>query len=179
MYIYIHIPLAISAKCSILDVLTEFSIHLSYLKLVFCVDIWCLTKLAMNSNISGLTWNSLTHNSENVKSNLFDQNFLNQYWSVCTSSIVFLKEVTWVATKMLIFLVLLIWIIEKCFISNKKSLRDTKKQPSRGVLKKRCSENMQQIYRTTHMSKCDVNKVEKQLKKTSGWLLLETIFFHS
>ena len=33
------------------------------------------------------------------------------------------------------------------------------KQLSRGVLKKRCSENMQQIYRRTPMPKCDFNKV--------------------
>ena len=35
------------------------------------------------------------------------------------------------------------------------------KQPPRGVLKKRCSENMQQIYRRTSMPKCDFNKVAK------------------
>ena len=34
------------------------------------------------------------------------------------------------------------------------------KQPSRGGLKKRCSENMQQIYRRTPMSKSDFNKVK-------------------
>ena len=32
------------------------------------------------------------------------------------------------------------------------------KQPSRGVPKKRCSENMQQSYRRTPMLKCDFNK---------------------
>ena len=37
------------------------------------------------------------------------------------------------------------------------------KQPSRGVLGKRYSENMQQSSRRTAMSKCDVNKVAKQL----------------
>ena len=37
------------------------------------------------------------------------------------------------------------------------------KQPLRGVLKKKCSENMQQIYRRTSMPKCDFNKVPKQL----------------
>ena len=37
------------------------------------------------------------------------------------------------------------------------------KQPSRGVLKKKCSENIQQIYRRTPMPKCDLNKVAKQL----------------
>ena len=37
------------------------------------------------------------------------------------------------------------------------------KQWFRGVLKKRCSEKMQQIYRRTPMPKCDFNKVAKQL----------------
>ena len=36
-------------------------------------------------------------------------------------------------------------------------------QPPRGVLSKRCSENMQRIYRRTPMLKCDFNKVAKQL----------------
>ena len=35
----------------------------------------------------------------------------------------------------------------------------TQKQPSRGVLWKRCSENMQQIYKRTPMPECDFNKV--------------------
>ena len=34
------------------------------------------------------------------------------------------------------------------------------KQPSRGFLRKRCSENMQQICRRTPIPKCDFNKVE-------------------
>ena len=38
------------------------------------------------------------------------------------------------------------------------------KQPPRGVPRKRCSENMQQIYRRTPMPKCDFNKVAKQSK---------------
>ena len=37
------------------------------------------------------------------------------------------------------------------------------KQPPRGVLKKRRSENMQQIYRRTPMPKCNFKKVAKQL----------------
>ena len=37
------------------------------------------------------------------------------------------------------------------------------KQPLRGVPRKRCSVNMQQIYRRTSMPKCDFNKVAKQL----------------
>ena len=38
-----------------------------------------------------------------------------------------------------------------------------KKQPSRGVLKKKCSQNMQQIYRRIPMPKHDFNKVAMQL----------------
>ena len=37
------------------------------------------------------------------------------------------------------------------------------KQPSRGVLRKRYSENMQQIYWRTPMLKCDFNKIVRQL----------------
>ena len=37
------------------------------------------------------------------------------------------------------------------------------KQPPRDVPKKRCSENMEQIYRRTPMPKCDFDKVSKQL----------------
>ena len=33
------------------------------------------------------------------------------------------------------------------------------KQPSRVVSRKRCSENMQQIYKRTPIPKCDFNKV--------------------
>ena len=36
-------------------------------------------------------------------------------------------------------------------------------QPSKGVLRKRYSENMKQICKTTPMSKCNFNKVSKQL----------------
>ena len=46
-------------------------------------------------------------------------------------------------------------------LSDKTKL-NVQKQPSRGVFKKRCSGNMQQIYRRTSMLKCDFNKVAKQ-----------------
>ena len=39
------------------------------------------------------------------------------------------------------------------------NFRYIQKQPPRRVLKKRCSQNMQQIYRRTPMPKCDFNKV--------------------
>ena len=41
--------------------------------------------------------------------------------------------------------------------------RKYQEQPSRDVLRKRCSENTQQIYRRTPMPKSDFNKVAKQL----------------
>ena len=44
-------------------------------------------------------------------------------------------------------------------VSSKNFLKQVQKQPSRGVLIKRCSENMQQSYRRTPMPKCDFNKV--------------------
>ena len=49
---------------------------------------------------------------------------------------------------------------------------NTQKQPSSGVLRKRCSENMQQIYRRKPMPKCDFNRVAKQLywNRTSAWV---------
>ena len=40
-------------------------------------------------------------------------------------------------------------------------IRDMQKQPSEGVLMKRCSENMQQIYMRRLMMKYDFNKVAK------------------
>ena len=46
------------------------------------------------------------------------------------------------------------------------------KQPPRGVLKKNCSENMQQIYRKTPIPKCDFNKFAKELywNRTLAWV---------
>ena len=48
---------------------------------------------------------------------------------------------------------------------------NVKKQPPRGVPGKRCSENMQQIYRRTPMPKCDFNKVAKHpVIKSNTWI---------
>ena len=87
-----------------------------------------------------------------------------------------------------------IWIVcqifQKLWILKLKGMSLLQKQPSKGVLRKRCSENIQQIYRRTPMSKCDFNKFALQfalgcfpvnllhifrtpfLKNTSGRLLL-------
>ena len=63
--------------------------------------------------------------------------------------------------------------IKKCKLSKRveqgegtsltRAFQERQKQPSRGVLKKRCSKNMRQIYRRTPMPKCDFNKVALQL----------------
>ena len=68
---------------------------------------------------------------------------------------------------------------------------DNQKLLSRGVLRKKYSENMQQIYSRTPLPKCDFNKVANNLKlhfsmgavlhifrtpspkNTLGWLLLD------
>ena len=49
-------------------------------------------------------------------------------------------------------------------IANKRQ-----KQPSRDVLMKRCSENMQQIYRGTTMPKCDFSKVACNFIEIALW----------
>ena len=71
-----------------------------------------------------------------------------------------------------------IWKYNLVLLVNEKNLlfsgivNSSQKQPPRGVFKKRCSENMQQIYRRTPMPKYDFNKVAKQLywNHTSAWL---------
>ena len=65
------------------------------------------------------------------------------------------------------------WKEDKCFEKllsqnlqlylKKSTLRLNQKQPFRGVPKKSCSENTQQIYGRTPTPKCDFNKVAKQL----------------
>ena len=54
-------------------------------------------------------------------------------------------------------------LLKKCVNSKKihHHIDKCQKQPSRGVLKKRCSENIQQIYRRTPVPKCDFNEVAK------------------
>ena len=48
-----------------------------------------------------------------------------------------------------------------------------KKQPPRGFPRKRCFENIQQIYSRSPMPKCDFNKVALQIycNRTSAWVI--------
>ena len=59
--------------------------------------------------------------------------------------------------------IVVIFIKEVDIYNLKLSKLLLQKQPLKGVLEKRCSENMQQIYRRTHMPKCNFNKAAKQL----------------
>ena len=60
------------------------------------------------------------------------------------------------------------FLLRTFFLTNpndnlKKQVMKIQKLPVRCVLRKRCSENMQQIYKRTPMPKCDFNKDAKQL----------------
>ena len=62
-------------------------------------------------------------------------------------------------------------LVEKKACKREFKILKQKKQPARGVLKKRCPENMQQIYKKTPMPKRDFNKVALQLywNRTLVW----------
>ena len=68
--------------------------------------------------------------------------------------------------------IVVIFIKEVDIYNLKLSKLLLQKQPLKGVLEKRCSENMQQIYRRTPMPKCNFNKAAKQLYwyRTSAWV---------
>ena len=68
--------------------------------------------------------------------------------------------------------IVVIFIKEVDIYNLKLSKLLLQKQPLRGVFEKRCSENMQQIYRRTPIPKCNFNKVAKQLycNRTSAWV---------
>ena len=63
-----------------------------------------------------------------------------------------------------------------CFLKSSGSIDETlawdvldEQKQQCGVFIKRCSENMQQIYRRTLIPKCDFNKVVTLLRAASGW----------
>ena len=59
--------------------------------------------------------------------------------------------------------IVVIFIKEVDIYNLKLSKLLLQKQPLRGVFEKRCSENIQQIYRRQPIPKCNFNKVAKQL----------------
>ena len=64
------------------------------------------------------------------------------------------------------------YLVFRFFNYCKKSILKYKKQPSRGDLRRRCCENMQQIYRRPSLPNSDFNKVVKELywNQTSAWV---------
>ena len=54
-------------------------------------------------------------------------------------------------------------IFDKCMEERSETYQNDQKHTSIGVLRKMCSENVQQIYRRTPMLKSDFKKVAKQL----------------
>ena len=65
----------------------------------------------------------------------------------------------------------------KIISSEQKLSRKNQKQLSRAILTKRCSENMQQIYRRTLMPKCGFSENALQLywNHTSAWIFSFTL----
>ena len=63
--------------------------------------------------------------------------------------------------------------------TNEKSRQNIsiQKQPPRGVPRKRCSKNIQQMYRRTPMPKCDFNKVAKHPCRSVISIKLQSKFF--
>ena len=136
--------------------------------------------LKRDSNKAAFLWNL-------CKSTYFEEHLR------ATASILFsmMKKLTFHITPLLFL---------RWKIINRNRHTKIQKQPSRNVLRKRCSENMQQIYRRKPMPKCDFDKDAKQLywnctstwvspvnllhifrttflKNTSGWLLLKIFSF--
>ena len=61
----------------------------------------------------------------------------------------------------------------------KRNKKNNQKQPFKVVLRKRCSENMQQIYRRTPMPKCDSNKVAKNNSITRTMKVKKSTLHHT
>ena len=54
-------------------------------------------------------------------------------------------------------------MVQKLVESDVEGMKIIQKHPSKGILRKMCSENMQQIYRRAPIPKCDFNTVALQL----------------
>ena len=74
--------------------------------------------------------------------------------STVISTVILATQVTFLQSKLFLL------VLGKLKFRESNEILENQKQPFRGVLGKRCSENTQQIYRrTTPMPKCDFNKV--------------------
>ena len=81
---------------------------------------------------------------------------LTKMFRVNTPNFYHVNKISYHIDRMISFLVL---HCQSPVLIHANVLPESQKQPSRGVLRKRCSRNMQQIYRGTPMVKCDFNKV--------------------
>ena len=116
-----------------------------------------------------------------------------QCCGICAFTVLFSFSLNLLGHKINVDICVVSWWKIFC-VSQISFLSKWQKQPSRVILRKRCSEDIQQICRRTPTPKCDFNKVEKQLywialwhgcspvnlllrtpfpKNTSGWLLLK------
>ena len=93
------------------------------------------------STISAIHFYDLFFTKSSIPSQLFLSNLFHE----------------WVLQRQIIISYFFMWKISLHF-------HDLQKKPSIGILRKRCSENMQQIYRRTPMLKRDFNKVAKSLQ---------------
>ena len=105
-------------------------------------------------------------NQENLFSGHFFEKWPN-YWSTSSTGVISNYKI------LFFFNGVLVWYSE--IISSVYY----QKQPPRGVLMKRCSENMRQIYRRTRMLKCDFNKVALLKSHFGMGVLLQICYIFS
>ena len=90
--------------------------------------------------------------------------FLRKFFFRTHSGDFFCTDHLWATTFVFLFF---LFLSEKYSKGNSANIQ---KQPSIGVLIKRCSENVQQIYRRTPIQKCDFNIVALYWNHTSTWV---------
>ena len=99
----------------------------------------------------------------------------NHVWDLCKfdKSRVFIVNVELISHIVLVFLLLTLNHVNASWPVYYKRVSNRQNQPFRGILRKRCSENMQQIYRRTAARRCAISiKLQNQLywNCTSIWV---------
>ena len=79
-----------------------------------------------------------------------------QLWKLCT--MLLLQPLSFRLSQFL-----MLKAVNYCYKNSPSGMFEVQKQPSRGVLRKRCSESVHQIYWRTPMPKCDLNKIAFRL----------------
>ena len=92
---------------------------------------------------------------------------LTQFWFIELKCLHFIwkskRKLNWIQKSKLNWMNLKWFLIVRWQKSHIHIQNSIQKQTSRGVPRKSCSENMQQIYRKTPNAKCDFNNVAKEL----------------